>query len=391
MAIIYECCAGLDVHQDNVVACVLTGPLTSTRPKKEVQRFHTTTSGLLALKEWLSSFGCQAVAMESTGVYWKPIWHMLQDDFHLILANPRKIKSIPGHKTDKKDAEWIAKLTRIDLIPASFVPEERIQALRDLTRSRKSLVESRNKEKNRIHKILQTAGFKITSYVEDIFGKSGRNLLEMLINGEVITEEKVRANVYTSLKKKIPQIVDALNGFVRSHHRFMLEQVYTLILAYEKAIQAFEERIDLVLENYESEMSLIVAIPGLDRKAAAVVIAEIGTDMSHFPSSEQLASWAGLCPGNNESSGKRKSSHINKGNAYLKKVLCQAAFAASRAKDTKFKGRFYRIKQNRGTQKAVVAIAHSLLKTIYALLLRKQPYQEYGEEYYKKKNVLEAS
>lgn len=391
MEYVYESCAGLDVHQNNVVACVLHGPLTSTRPKKEEKRFDTTTSGLSALKEWLSSFDCQVVAMESTGVYWKPIWHVLQADFQLILANPRKIKAIPGHKTDKKDAEWIAKLMRIDLIPTSFVPEETIQDLRDLTRSRKSLVESCNKEKNKIHKILQTAGIKMTTYIEDIFGASGRNLLEMLINGEILTEETIAANVYTSLKKKIPQLVDALNGFVRSHHRFMLEQEYDMILAYEKTIKNMEERIDQVLENYQEEVAVLDELPGIDRKAAAVIIAEIGTDMTQFPSVEHLASWAGLCPGNNESSGKRKSTHITKGNAYLKKVLCQAAFAASRSKNTKFKAHFYRIKQNRGTQKAVVATAHSLLKTIYTLLSTKQHYKEFGEDYDKKKNVLEAS
>ncbi|MDE1550071.1 IS110 family transposase, partial [Jeotgalibaca caeni] len=223
MDIIYESCAGLDVHQENVVACVLTGPLTSTRPKKEMRKFSTTTKGLLEMREWLLSFRCQAVAMESTGIYWKPIWHILQDDFNLILANPRKIKNIPGHKTDRKDAEWIAKLTRIDLIPRSSVPEENFQDLRDLTRTRKRYVESVTSSKNRIHKILQTAGIKITSYVEDIFGASGRHLLQMLLNGEEATAETVEPLVYTSLKKKVPDIVQAMHGFFRPHHRFLLE------------------------------------------------------------------------------------------------------------------------------------------------------------------------
>lgn len=384
MEYIYESCAGLDVHQDNVVACVLYGPLTSTRPKKEVKKFDTTTHGLNYLKEWLLGFKCEAVTMESTGVYWKPIWHVLQDDFHLILANPRKIKHIPGHKTDKKDSEWIAKLTRIDLIPQSFVPEEAIQDLRDLTRTRKNLVEARNRVKNQIHKILQTAGIKLTTYIADIFGLSGRNLLEMLINGEEVTEEKVSSLVYTSLKKKVPQIVDAMNGFLRSHHRFLLDQEYQLMLAYEKASKEMESRIDWALGVYEIDVEVLVELPGIDRKAASVIIAEIGTDISQFPSAENLASWAGLCPGNNESAGKRKSTHINKGNPFLKRVLCQAAFAASSKKDSKYKAKFYRIKQNRGSQKAIIAIAHDLLRTIYFLFSRNERYIESGKDYIKK-------
>nr|WP_321292478.1 IS110 family transposase [uncultured Trichococcus sp.] len=391
MEYIYESCAGLDVHQDNVVACVLYGPLTSTRPKKEVRKFDTTTYGLKILKEWLLGFKCEAVAMESTGIYWKPVWHVLQDDFHLILANPRKIKHIPGHKTDKKDAEWIAKLTRIDLIPQSFVPDETIQDLRDLTRTRKNLVESRNRVKNQIHKILQTAGIKLTTYVEDIFGLSGRNLLELLINGEAVTEDKVSVLVYTSLKKKVPQIVDAMNGFLRSHHRFLLDQAYHLMLAYEKTIKEIEDRVDWVLNAYQVETEILIELPGIDKKAASVIIAEIGTDISQFPSAENLASWAGLCPGNNESAGKRKSTHINKGNPFLKRVLCQAAFAASRKKDSKYKAKFYRIKQNRGTQKAIIAIAHDLLRTIYLLFSRNEHYIESGTDYIKKRSVIEAS
>lgn len=270
------------------------------------------------------------------------------------------------------------------------MPEETIQDLRDLTRTRKHLVEAKNSEKNRLHKILQSAGIKITTYIEDIFGASGRNLIELLINGEVITEEKVKSLVYTSLKKKVPQIVEALNGFVRGHHRFLLEQSYQLILSYEKIIKNLTIQIDKTLAEYEEQLSILTEIPGVDRITASVVIAEIGIDMSQFPNVTNLASWAGICPGNNESSGKRKSTRINKGNPYLKKVLCQAAWAATRAKGSRFQVKFSRIKHNRGAQKATIAIAHDILKIIYILFSRCIHYIEYGENYHKK-NVPVAS
>lgn len=333
----YDCCAGLDVHQGNVVACVLHGKRTSTRPKAETRTFGTTQMQLNQLADWLDSFECQAVAMESTGVFWKPIWHVLADRFEVILANPQRIKGIPGHKTDKKDARWIAKLLRLSLVPPSFVPAEAIQDLRDLTRTRKHLVESKNKQKNRIHQILQCAGIKLTTYIEDVFGKSGRNMLNLLVNGEVVTAEIVKPLVFTSLKKKTIQIVEAMNGFMRAHHRFMLGESLKIMDAFDESIASYE--------------------------------AEIGVDMSVFPDEKHLSSWAGLCPGNHESAGKRYHSHVNHGNAYLKRILCQASWAAKRAKHSDL-GDFFRIKmKQRGVKKACVATAHKFLVKIYFTLL----------------------
>ena len=354
MEIIYECCAGLDVHQNNVIACVLKGPLTSTRPKKHLKKFDTTTKGLLALHEWLTEFSCEVVAMESTGIYWKPIWHILQGNFELILANPYKIKNIPGQKTDKKDASWIAKLLRVDLILKSFVPEEPIQDLRELTRLRKMWIESRNREKNRAHKILETAGIKLTSYMTDIFGLSGRNLLNLLINEEEITAEKVEKAVYTSLKFKVPELIEGLTGFFRSHHRFLLAQVLDVIDMYNSKISELEIKIADYLLPYQQYVDRLVTISGISLDSVAVIISEFGTNMNQFSYVERLASWVGLCLGNNESAGKRRSTRISKGNSYAKKILCQCAYLACKSNYLRFKNYYQRISQNRGGKRATV-------------------------------------
>ncbi len=233
--------------------------------------------------------------MESTGIYWKPIWHILQGNFELILANPYKIKNIPGQKTDKKDASWIAKLLRVDLILKSFVPEEPIQDLRELTRLRKMWIESRNREKNREHKILETVGIKLTSYMTDIFGLSGRNLLNLLINEEEITAEKVEKAVYTSLKFKVPELIEGLTGFFRSHHRFLLAQVLDVIDMYTSKISELEIKIADYLLLYQQYVDRLVTISGISLDSAAVIISEFGTNMNQFSSAERLASWVGLC------------------------------------------------------------------------------------------------
>lgn len=387
MDIIYESCAGIDIHQESVVVCVLHGSLTSTRPKREERRFNTTTRDLEALNHWLKTYHVQAVGMESTGIFWRPVWHALADDFELILANPQRIKNIPGQKTDKRDAHWIAKLTRIDLIPRSFVPNEDIQELRELTRQRKHVVEARNKEKNRAHKILQSSGIKLTSFMKDLFGKSGRQLLDLLVNGERITERVIKDNVFTTLKNKTPQLLDALNGYFSKHHRFMLQQLLTMIDTYDSLIEELEKEINKHLLGYEREFEILDSIPGISAITSSVLIAEMGVDMTQFPSAKHLASWAGLCPGNNESAGKKKSTRIPKGNRYIKKCLTQAAFVASKIKGSHFQTKFKAIQSRRGPQKAVIAIAHDLLKRAYYLLSTNQTYDEYKD----KQSALAAS
>lgn len=306
MDAVLECCAGLDVHQETVVACVLSGPL-DKKPKKEIKTFSTITKGLLELADWLEERNCTHVAMESTGVYWKPVWNILESSSaKLILANANRIKNTPGRKTDVKDAEWIAQLLRCGLVEGSFVPPVEIRDLRDLTRYRKKLIKDSTQEKNRIHKILQDSNIKITTYVSDVFGVSGRNLLEALLNGEKITEEAIENMVRGKVKNKLPKLVDALNGRIRKHHREMIRFSLSHLNFLESTISEVENQINQCLSPYNSEVELLDSIPGVNEKAAAVILAEIGTDMSVFPSDNNLSSWAGVSPGNNESAGKKK-------------------------------------------------------------------------------------
>ncbi|HVJ47934.1 IS110 family transposase [Desulfitobacterium sp.] len=313
MDAILECCAGLDVHQETVVACVLFGPL-EHKPKKEIRTFGTTTPELLILADWLEEQKCSHVAMESTGIYWKPVWNILEtSSFQLILANAQRIKNVPGRKTDVKDAEWIAQLLRSGLIEGSFVPPVEIRDLRDLTRYRKKLLQDVTQEKNRIHKVLQDANIKITTYISDIFGVSGRNIMESLIDGEVITTEKLTKMVKGKVRSKVPGLVDALNHQLRSHHREMIRYSWEHLGFLEQTITHVEMRIDQCLSPYRQDIELLNLIPGVNSTAASVMVAELGTDMSVFPTDNHVSSWAGVSPGNNESAGKKKEQEPHRG------------------------------------------------------------------------------
>ncbi len=306
MDAVLECCVGLDVHQETVVACVLFGPL-EHKPKKEIRTFGTTTPELLTLTDWLEEKNCSHVAMESTGVYWKPVWNILETgSFQLILANAQRIKNVPGRKTDVKDAEWIARLLRSGLIEGSFVPPAEIRDLRDMTRYRKKLLQDTTQEKNRIHKVLQDANIKITTYMSDIFGVSGRNIIEYLLAGEVITVESIKMMVRGKIRSKVPGLVDALNNRLRKHHREMIRFSWEHLKYLERTILEIEDRIEQSLRPYREEIELLDSIPGVNETGAAVMIAELGTDMSVFPTDNHVSSWAGVSPGNNESAGKKK-------------------------------------------------------------------------------------
>jgi len=381
MDAILESCAGLDVHQETVVACILTGSL-DQKPKKVVKTFSTTTTELLALAKWLEEFNCSHVAMESTGVYWKPVWNILEScSFKQLLANSQRIKNVPGRKTDVKDAEWIAQLLRSGLIEGSFVPLHDIRDLRDLTRYRKKLVQEVTQEKNRIHKILQDANIKITTYVSDIFGVSGRCILETLIQGETLTASKLRNMVFGPIKSKISDLMEALNGNVRPHHRDMIRYSWNHLLYLEETIERVERQIDECLKPFRNEVELLDTIPGVNQRAASIMIAEFGTDMSVFPNDSHLSSWSGISPGNNESAGKKKGSKTKRGNKALKGVLCECAWAASVTRNTRLSATYWRLVKRLGKNKAIVAIAHLILRIAYQILQTKTPYQELGTQF----------
>lgn len=381
MDAILECCAGLDVHQETVVACILFGSLES-KPKKTIRTFSTTTSDLLALTDWLEEEKCSHVAMESTGVYWKPVWNILEaGSFQLSLANAQRIKNLPGRKTDVKDAEWIAQLLRSGLIQGSFVPPAEIRDLRDLTRYRKKLLQDATQEKNRIHKILQDANIKITTYISDIFGVSGRNIMESLMDGEVITVEKLNQMVKGKVKSKIPGLADALNHRLRSHHRDMIRYSWSHLKFLEQSLINVEQKISECMAPYQQEVELLTSIPGINQTSSAIMIAELGADMSVFPTDSQLSSWAGVSPGNNESAGKKKRGSVSAGNKALKAVLCECAWAASKVKNSRLSATYWRWVKRMGKKKALLALGHLILRIAYRILVTRETYRELGTEY----------
>lgn len=378
---VLERCAGLDVHQETVVACILTGAL-SEAPKKELQSFGTTTKELIELGNWLVNSGCSHVAMESTGVYWKPIWNVLEAfDFEMLLANAHHIKNLPGRKTDMKDAEWIAKLLRSGLIEGSFVPSAEVRDLRDLTRYRKKLVYQATAEKNRIHRILQDANIKLTSFMSDIFGVSGRLLLERLVNGEVITLEFLQQEMKGPLKHKADQLLQSVQGRIRCHHIQMMRYSWEHLLFLEQAIVQVDEQIYERLKDRREAVELLSTIPGINEQSASIIIAEIGTDMAQFRDEHALAAWAGVCPGNFESAGKKKRTRVRSGNSILKAILCECAWAAARTRNTRLSARYWSLVKRMGKKKALVAVAHTILKIVYHVLAKRQTYIELGAEY----------
>jgi transposase len=381
MEAILERCAGLDVHQETVVACVLTGPLDCT-PKKEIQTFGTMTHELLELGQWLVDHGCTHVAMESTGVYWKAVWNVLEAfELTLLLANAHHIKNLPGRKTDMKDAEWIAKLLRCGLIEGSFVPPVDIRDLRDLTRYRKKLIHDATSEKNRIHKYLQDANIKLTTHMSNLFGVSGRLLLQKIVDGEVITIQFLQTHMKGALKNKSSKLLQSLNGRLRKHHRNLIAFSWNHLLYLEDQIKQVEQEIFRLLAEKQEAVDLLTTIPGINEQAASIILAEIGTDMTHFQDDHHLAAWAGVTPGNNQSAGKKKRSRARSGNSHLKAVLCECAWAASMTRNTRLSARYWNWVKRLGKKKAIVALGHTLLRIIYHILLNKIPYVELGSDY----------
>ena len=379
MEAIVERCCGLDVHQATVVACLLVGPATG-RARKDVRTFGTTTGDLEGLRTWLTQQGCTHVAMESTGVYWMPVYAVLEGHFELVVGNAAHIKNVPGRKTDVKDAEWIADLVRHGLIRKSFVPPRWQRALRDLVRYRRKLVESDTSERKRLIRLLETCNIKLSTVASDVFGVSGRAMLRALIEG-TSTPQQMAELARGALRRKLEPLVQALNGKLEEHHRFLLQLQLDRVERIEADVAIVDTRIDEAIVPHLEHYQRLVQIPGVDRVAAVSIIAELGIDMTVFPTARHAAAWAGVSPGNGESAGKRVQQGKRHGNVHLCTILVQAAMAAARKKGSYLKERFWRLKARRGPKRAAVAVAHSILVIAYEMLRRSLNYRDLGPDY----------
>jgi len=377
-----ERCAGIDVGKKWIDVCVLMGPA-NRKPAEEVRRFRTHVGDLEALRAWLKEKSCTEVVMESTGSYWKPVFNILEGQFQVILANPEQVKALRGKKTDRKDCRWLAGLLRHGLVQPSFIPPRDIRELRDLTRRRRTLLQNLTQERNRIQKFLEDANVKIGNVLSDVFGMSGQAMLEALLENK-LSPEQTADLARGSLRRKIPQIVEALEGHRMSdHHRLLIRQALKHIQYIEEMIEELDKEIQRKLTPYQKQVEWACTIPGIGSDAAAGILAEIGMDMSDngpFSSCHHLASWAGLCPGNNSSAGKRKSGKIRKGNRWLKATMTQTAWAGAAKKNSAFQFRYHRLKSRRGVKRATIAVAHSQLIALYWVLRTGVPYQQQRQD-----------
>jgi transposase len=391
MDVIVDRCAGLDIGKSLVVAAVRTPGEGRTRRRQEVRSFSTFAKDLEALADWLEGERVTEVAMEATGVYWKPIWHVLEDrDFELLLVNAQHVKKVPGRKTDVKDAEWIAQLLECGLLRGSFVPPPVIRDLRDLTRYRKRLVQDRTREAQRVQKVLEDAGVKLASVGSDVLGVSGRKMLDALIAGE--RDPDVLAELAVGkLRRKVPELSDALAASrFRAHHAVMLSEHLAHIDHIDAAIARLDEQVDRLMAPFGDDRDRLATIPGVGKRAAEVIIAEIGVDMTRFPTAGHLASWAGMCPGNNESAGKRLSGRTRRGDPWLSGLLTECGWAASYTKDTYLRAQFWQIARRRGKEKAAVAVGHTILVIAWHILQDTLTYQELGGDYFDRRRDPDA-
>jgi len=396
MDVLYERVAGLDVHKDTVVACVRV--MVDGRAKRECRTFSTTTEQLVALRAWLEECRCTHVAMEATGVYWMPVFRILDaGKFELIVANAAHIKNVPGRKTDINDATWIADLLACGLIQGSFVPNEEVQELRALTRTRKQLVREQTRHVQRIEKTLAEANIKLSSVISDIMGASGRRMIEAMIEG-VRQPNKLAELAGKQIKATPKQLYDALHGRLTDHHRFLLALHLKQWDSIDEMIRKLDVEIDQRIGRMETEaegnktpfralIELLTTVPGVSAVAAPAILSEIGSDMSRFPTAGHLVAWAGLCPGQNESAGKRKASRLRKGAPWLKTMLVQCAWAAKRTKDSYYRAQFFRLQARRGPQKAICAVAASILTAIYHILKHGTEHHDLGSAYFDRRPV----
>jgi transposase len=380
MEVLYPDCAGLDVHKDTVVACLRH--MANGTVRREVRTFKTMTKDLLALSDWLAGAGCTHIAMEATGVYWKPVWHVLSDgDFALLLANAAHVKNVPGRKTDVNDAAWLADLLAHGLIRGSFVPDAQTQEMRNLLRTRKQLVRERSSHIQRLQKTLEDANIKLDSVISDVMGLSGRAMIEALIAGQG-DPDRLAELAHRRIKAPPENLREALRGRVTKHHRFLLRLHLQQIDAIDGVITEIDREVDANVEPFRTAIQLLTTIPGVSDLSARVILAEIGRDMSRFPSAGHLISWAGLCPKNDESAGKRRSTRMRKGAPWLKTTLMQCAWAAARKKASYLQAQFHRLRSRRGAKKAIGALAASILTTIYHMLTNGTLYHDLGPDHF---------
>ena len=384
MEIVITRCAGLDVHKATVVATVRV-PGEDGRRQIVTETFGTMTPDLIALREWLQAFGVTQVALESTGVYWKPVYYVLEDAFELLLINMLELKRVPGRKTDVKDSEWLAQLLECGLLRSSFVPPPPIRELRDITRYRVQQTRERSREVNRLQKVLEDAGVKLTSVLTDVMGVSGRAMVEALVAGT--TDPQVLADLARGqLRKKLPALQRALVGRFRPVHAFLLEQILAKIDYLDEALERLTAEIDRRVAPFAPMLTALDTIPGIDRIGAISLVAETGGDMTRFPTAAHLCSWAGMCPGHDESAGKRRSGKTRKANRYLRTTLIQAGVGASHKKDSALRALYARVKGRRGHKKAVVATGHQILEIAYYVMRDGVTYRELGAEYFQRRD-----
>lgn len=384
MELLIPRCAGMDVHQATVVITVRLPDEAGGR-RSITETFGTMTPDLLGLRDWLHAVGVTHVAMESTGVYWKPVYYVLEDAFTLLLINMHELKRVPGRKTDVKDSEWLAQLLECGLLKASFVPPPPIRELRDLTRYRVQQVRDLAQETNRLHKVLEDAGVKLSTVASDVMGVSGRAMLAALMTGT--TDPAVLADLARGrLRSKLPALQRALQGRFRQHHAFLLRQILSKIDFLEETITQLMEEIDARVRPFAAMLEALDTIPGIDRIAAISIVAETGGDMTRFPSAGHLCSWGAMCPGQNESAGKRRSGKTRKGNVYLRRTLIQAALSATRKRDCALQTRYHRVKRQRGHKRAVIAVGHQILEIAYFVMRDGVTYHELGADYFARRD-----
>jgi transposase len=385
---LFERCAGLDIHKDTVVACVRV-PGEDRGRDQQTRTFGTTTEQLLVLLDWLRSWGVTLVGMESTGVYWRPVYYLLEDHMECWLLNAQHLRNVPGRKTDVKDAEWICQLVEHGLVRASFVPPREIRELRDLTRYRKAQIEERTRETQRMEKTLQDAGIKLSSVASRVLGVSGRRMLDAMISG-THDPELLAELAKGKLRLKLPALREALEGRFTGHHTLIVSHQLAHIDYLDEAIASLSERIDEVIAPFAQKVALLDTIPGVDKRTAELLIAEIGAEMTVFPTHRHLASWAGVCPGQNESAGKSRSGKTRRGSKWLRAGLTEAAKAASRSKGTYLSAHYQRLRGRRGHQKATIATAHSILVAAWHILSQEVPYNDLGDDYFIRRQAEHA-